>query len=180
MNITGTNTRTSAKGMLILPVLLSLVILALVFGGVLPIFQDIDEAHDSIGELQADLHQQKTLLPVYRSLQERKEKSLPEGISVNILQPLKIEDLAELPDVFEALATESKVELVAATPQVRSLQNGRELLRVDVRMRGEFLTFNLLLNRLNEMPFVESIESIAIDVTDLGQEVNLSVWLAIE
>ena len=54
------------------------------------------------------------------------------------------------------------------------------MLLVDARMRGEFLTFNNLLNRLNEMPYVESIESLAIDVTNLGQEMSISVWLAIQ
>jgi hypothetical protein len=30
------------------------------------------------------------------------------------------------------------------------------------------------------MQFVESIESLTIDVTDLGQEMSLSAWLAIQ
>lgn len=165
---------------LVLPAVFALVLLALVLLGVLPSSRDIDKARVSIEKLQADLQQQKTLLPVYLSLQQRKKKSLPEGISVNELQPLKIEDLAELPDVFETLAREAGVELVSATPQVRSLQNGREMLRIDARMRGEFLAFNILLNRLNEMRFVESIESLTSDVTNLGQEMSLSVWLAIQ
>lgn len=174
------NARPSAKGMFVLPTVFVLITLALVFVGIIPATGDIKDTRASIGELEADLHQQRTLLPIYQSLQQRKERSLPEGISVNELQPLRIEDLTELPDVFENLASESGVELVSATPQVRSLQNGRELLRVDVRMRGEFLTFSQLLSQLNEMPFVESIESFAIDVTDLGHEVSLSVWLAIQ
>lgn len=146
----------------------------------LPSSREIDEISVTIEGLQADLQQQKALLPVYISLQQRRKQSLPEGIHVNELQPLEIEDLATLPDVFETLARESEVELVSATPQVRLLQDGRKMLRVDVRMRGEFLTFNILLNRLNEMRFIESIESLAIDVTNLGQELSLSVWLAMQ
>jgi hypothetical protein len=176
----GSIARTSTKGILVIPTIFVMVLLALVLLGVLPSSRDIDETNAVIEELQANLQQQKTLLPVYLSLQQRKKKSLPEGISVNELQPLKIEDLAELPDVFETLARESEVELVSATPQVRSLQDGRELLRIDARMRGKFLAFNNLLNHLNEMQFVESIESFTIDVTNLGQEMSLSVWLAIQ
>ena len=176
----GPDERTSTRGKFALPAIFAMVLLALVLMGVLPSFRDIEKTRGSIEELQADLQQQKTLLPVYLSVQQRKNKSLPEGISVNELQPLKIEDLAELPDVFETLARDSDVELVSATPQVRSLQDGREMLRIDARMRGEFITFNLLLNRLNDMRFVESIESLTIDVTNLGQEMNLSVWLAIQ
>ena len=180
MKTTGGNAIASARWMMVLPAIFVLATLALVFGGVLPCVGDIKETRASIVELEADLKQQRTLVPVYQSLQKRKEKSLPEGISVNELEPLKIEDLAELPDVFETLASVSGVELVSATPQVRSLEGGRELLRVDVRMRGEFMTFSPLINRLNHMPFVESIESFAIDVTDLGNEIGLSVWLAIQ
>lgn len=180
MNTVGPIARTSTKGKFAPPVIFVAALLALVLMGVLPSSRDIDETRAAIVELQADLQQQKALLPVYASLQQRKKKSLPEGISVNELQPLKIEDLAELPDVFETLARESDVELVSATPQVRSLQDGLEMLRIDARMRGEFLTFNNLLNRLNEMRFVESIDSLTIDVTNLGQEMSLSVWLAIQ
>ena len=180
MKTMGPNARTSTKSKLALPALFAMVLLALVVFGVIPSSREIDKTRASIEELQADLKQQQTLLPIYLSVQQRKKKSLPEGISVNELQPLKIEDLADLPDVFETLAGESGVELVSATPQVRSLQDGREMLLVDAHMRGEFLTFNILLNRLNEMRFVESIESLSIDVTNLGQEMNLSFWLAIQ
>ncbi|MFT6179354.1 MAG: hypothetical protein ACJAQT_001189 [Akkermansiaceae bacterium] len=176
----GSNARTSTREKLVIPTLLAMVLFALVLFEVLPSSQDIYKARASIEELQADLQEQKTLLPIYLSLRQSQKKALPEGISVNELQPLKIEALAELPKVFETLARASDLELVSVTPQVRSLQNGREMLRIDARMRGEFLTFNILLNRLNEMRFVESIESLTIEVTGLGQEMNLSVWLAIQ
>jgi hypothetical protein len=180
MNTNGQYPRTSIMGKLFLPAIAVIALLALIFIGVLPSSEEIDNTRVSIGDLQADLEEQKALFPVYLSLQQRKKKSLPEGIHVYERQPLKIEDLAALPDVFETLARECEVELVSATPQVRSLKDGREMLRIETRMRGEFLTFNILLNRLNEMPFVESIESLAIDVTNLGHEMSLSVWLAIQ
>jgi len=180
MNTKKTYARTSTASKLFLPALIGIAFLGLIFIGVLPANREIAETHIAIEELQADLTQQKALLPIYASLQQRKNKVLPEGIHANDLQPLKIEDLATLPDVFESLARESGLELVSAVPQVRSLQGGREMLQVDTRMRGDFLTFNLLLNRLNEMRFIESIESLAIDVTNLGHEMSLSVWLAIQ
>lgn len=131
--------------------------------------------------VKAELKRQKTLLPVQASLEQHKKKSLPTGISVNQIQPLKIvEDLAELPAIFENLARDSNVELVSATPQVRSLKGARQMLQVDARLRGDFLTFKTLLRKLNEMVFVDTIESLAIDVTKTGQEMNLSVWLAIQ
>ena len=176
----GPTARTSTKGKLALPTIFAMVLVALVLIGVRPSSRDIDKTLLSIEELHAGLEQQRMLLPVYLSLQHRKNKSPSEWIPVNELQPLKIEDLGGLPDVFETLARESGVELVSATPQVRSLQNGREILRIDARIRGEFLAFSTLLKRLNEMRFVGSIESLTIDVTHLGQEMSLSASLAIQ
>ena len=176
----GLNSRKSNKGKLVLPLVLTIVLLAIALIGILPSSRGIAKARAAIVELDADIKDQNAFIPIYIPLQQRKQEPFPEAISVNVLKPLKVEDLAELPDVFESLAHDAKVDLVAVTPQVRSLQGGREMLRVDARMRGEFPDFNTFLNRLNEMKSVDSIESFAIDVTDLGHEMNISVWLAIQ
>ena len=170
--------RSSLREKLALPAIFLVVLGCVILLGILPTTREIGETQTGIGKLEADLKRQQTLLPVHHALQQRMAEALPDGISVNAIEPLKIEDLEELPDVFEDLARDSKVELVSVTPQARSLQGGREVVRVDTRLRGDFLTFNSLLNQLNEMTFVETIESLAIDVTELGQEMTLSVWLA--
>ena len=172
--------RTSTRAKLLLPVLFGLVLVALLAAGVIPSARKIIQTRATIEDLEISIKDQKTLIPIYVPLQKRQNESLPKGISLNEIEPLKVEDLADLPNVFEGLARRSEVDLVSVTPQVRSLQGGRELLRVDTRVRGEFPTFNKLLHNLNEMRFVGSIESIAIDVTDLGQEMSLSVWLTIQ
>ena len=172
--------RTSIKQKLIFPSVFALIFVALIVFKVLPLAQDISRANFVIEELSADLTEQQQLRPIYLTLELRKKKSLPKGIVVNKLEPLKISDLAELPDAFEALARKSEVELVSATPQVRSLQGGREMLLVDINIRGEFMTFRTILRQLNQMKFIEEIESWTIDVTGLGHEMSLSVWLAIQ
>lgn len=172
--------RTSIKQKLIFPSVFALIFIALIVYKVLPLAQDISRADFVIEELRADLKEQQQLRPIYLALVQQQKKSLPEGIAVNKLEPLKISDLAELPDAFEALARESEVELVSATPQVRSLQGGREMLLVDVIVRGDFMDFSLILSQLNRIKFIESIESWSIDVTGLGNEMILSVWLAIQ
>ena len=180
MNTQKSHLRGAILVKLLFPILIGVALIALIFLGVLPSMGKIEDTQISIEQLQADLKQQQALLPIYLSLQQRKEKTLPPGIYVNEVQRLNIDDLEALPDVFESLARESEVELVSATPEVRSLQDGREMLRVDARMRGDFISFNHLLNGINEMPFVESTESLALDVTNLGHEMSLSVWLAIQ
>lgn len=176
----GSIARKSIRGKLAIPSMLAIASLIVILVGVLPTSRGISKARASIVELNADIKEQKAFIPIYVPLQQRKQQNLPEEISVNALQPLKVEDLAELPEVFETLARESLVELVSVTPQVRSLQGEREMLRVDARMRGEFQNFSVLLKQLNQMASVDSIESFAINVTDLGHEMSLSFWLAIQ
>lgn len=172
-------TRNTPIGNLFLPAIGILAFLGVIVIGVIPSAREIEHTRTAIARLQADLRQQEALLPVFQSLQERRQQTLPEGIHVYAREPLEIDDLAALPDVFEELARRAGLELVSATPQVRSLRDGREMLRVDTRMRGEFQTFNTLLNRLNKMPFVETIENLGIDVIESAHEMHLSVWLAI-
>ena len=142
--------------------------------------REIKRASTEVERLKAELHAQRSLLPIHALLERGKTRSLPEGVHAHERQPLDLEDLASIPEVFEGLAKESGVELILATPEARSLREGRAMLRVDTLMQGEFLTFNSLLNRLMEMQFVEAIESLGIEITDSGQEMSLSVWLAIQ
>ncbi len=172
--------RPSIREKLILPALFLAVLVGLVLFGVFPTSQKIKKTKTQIESLNTDLKRQNTLLPVHASLLQHKKKSLPEAISVNTIKPLKIEDLTDLPEVFETLARDSNVELVNVTPQVRSLKGDREVLQVNTRIRGNFATFTDLLNQLNKMDFVDTIESLIIDVTKLGPEMSLSVWLAIQ
>lgn len=172
--------RTSIKQKLIFPSVFAIIFITIIFFKVLPLAQEISRARFIIEELRADLNEQNQLRPIHLTLEQGMKKSLPDGIAVNAIEPLKISDLAELPDAFEVLARESEVELVSATPQVRSLQGGREMLLVDINISGDFMSYSLILNQLNKIKFIETIESWAINVTSLGHEMTLSVWLAIQ
>ncbi len=147
--------------------------------GFLSMSHRIEDARLEVKGLESDLQAQSMLQPVHTRLQNSMKLTLPAGIQSYERESLEVEDLTSLPAVFEDLASEAGVELVSATPQARSLQDGRAMLRVDARMRGNFLSFNALLNRLVEVQFVDAIESLGIDVTELGQELSLSVWLSI-
>jgi hypothetical protein len=180
MKILQTSPRSTHRWNFLMPAAAGAAFIGIIVVGVIPTFTEIQETELEIERLQADLQQQETLQPLFLSLQERRGRTPPNGVHLAAREPLEIDDLAALPYLFEALARTSGLSLVSATPQVRSLRDGREMLRIDTRMRGEFQTFNALMNRLNQMPFVEAIESLGINVVETGQEINLSVWLAIK
>lgn len=176
----GKNGSKSVKGKLVLPLMFALLLLAIIILGILPCSREVVETRKKIGDLEVALKDQKNLLPIYLPLKKSQNEPFPEEIKVNKLEPLKVDDLAGLTEVFEVLARKSDVKLVSVTPQVRSLPGGRELVRVDARMRGEFLTFNTFLNELNGLLFVGMVESLSIDVTKSGHEMSFAVWLAIQ
>jgi len=153
---------------------------ALVIFGVFSTSRKIEASRSELETLNANLQAQRSLQPIEALLQSSKKQLVPKGINAYEREPLEIKDLAFLPTLFEGLAREAGIELVSATPQARSLQDGRAMLRVDTRMRGNFKTFIILLNKLVEMQFVESIDSLGIDVTEVGQDLKLSVWLSIQ
>ena len=53
-------------------------------------------------------------------------------------------------------------------------------MRLQASIRGEFLSFRDFLNEINQLNSIRSIESFAVNVTKFGQEMGLSVWLAIK
>ena len=180
MKRTAANARPTVRAKMALPAIFLLVALGVALVGIWPTSRNITKAKADITKLQEDLKRQNTLSPINRLLIQQKKMTLPDGISVNQIQPLKRDDLANLTELFENVARDAKVELVSVTPQARSLKDKRRVLQVDTRMRGDFLTFNTLLSKLNEKAFVDTIETLSIDVTKLGPEMNLSVWLAIQ
>ncbi|MEN8785936.1 MAG: hypothetical protein ABF379_16375 [Akkermansiaceae bacterium] len=176
----GGDTRTSIRQKMALPLIFLLVVVAIFLVGLLPATRELGRTNSNIEKLREDLERQEILLPIHFQLQNQTNQPLPEGISAHRLEAFKVDDLDGLPVVFQELAGSSNLKLISVTPQARSLEGDRELLRVDALLRGEFENFQLFLNRLNKMPTLETVESLAINVDELGPEMRLSIWLAIK
>lgn len=172
--------QTSIRQKTTLPVVFLIVALLIALFGVLPTTQAITATHEEIDVLKADLERQEILLPVWVALQQSKKKSFPEGISVRTVTPLNSEDLDDLRAVFEKLALASQVELISVTTDVDTLEGNTKLVRLDCQLRGDFNNFRATLVELNELPMLQTVESLSIEVAEVGYELNLSVWLAIE
>lgn len=176
----GTTVNGSIGAIFAMPIALIVGVLGIVLFGVLPIMIGIGKTEASIQKLEGDIAEQEALIPIYLPLVSQKEITLPAEVVVREVEPLQVDDLAGLPLVFQGLANKAEVDLQSVNPQVRSFQGGREILRIDTALRGNFVNFKKFLNLVNEMESVDSFQFFAIDVTDSGHEMKLSIWLAIQ
>lgn len=154
-------------------------LLLLVFGGIAPTAREIEQTRERLADRQEELEQQKVLAPVYASLQERINEMTVESLAPAKETPLRLEDFSALPSLFENLASDVGLEFLAATPQLRSMRDGNEALRVDARMRGEYSNMQTLLLQLSTLPSVEGLDGLTIEVTEGGKEIRLTLWLGI-
>ena len=172
--------QTSHRQKMTFPIVFLIVLLLIALFGILPTTKAITKTHRNIDVLEAQLERQKNLLPIWVKIQEHKKNSVPEGISARPIIPLDSEKLDNLREIFEQLARSSQVELISVTTDVDSLERGTKLVRLDCQLRGDFNNFRKILGELNELPMLKTIESLSINVTELGYELNISAWLAIE
>lgn len=176
------NNRTSGsksfKAKLILPFVFLFALLAVILVGIFPTIRSIKNTQNEIVDLKADIEDQNELIPIYLPLKERMEDSLPEGIVASEVVPIDSDDIEDVQDLFETLADKSGVDLISVTPDFDTLQDGK--VRLQASIRGKFLSFRDFLNEINQLNSIRSIESFTVNVTKFGQEMGLSVWLAIK
>ncbi|MGC6425368.1 MAG: hypothetical protein ACON5H_00035 [Akkermansiaceae bacterium] len=172
--------QTSIRQKTTLPGVFLVVVFLIALFGILPTTQAITATRGEIDVLKADLERQEILLPVWVALQQSKKRSFPDGISVRTVTPLDSENLDDLREVFEKLAQASQVELISVTTDVNTLEGNTKLVRLDCQLRGDFNNFRTTLGKLNELPMLQTVESLSIEVAEAGYELNLSVWLAIK
>lgn len=178
MKNTATSGSNSLKTKLILPFLFLLALLAVIFVGIFPTIKNISNTKNEIVNLKADIEDQNALIPIYRPLRDRMEESLPDGIVASEVVPVDVDDIEVVLELFEKLARKSNVNLVSVTPDFDTLQDGK--VRLEASIRGKFLSFRAFLNEINQLNSIRSVESFAVNVTNFGQEMGLSVWLAIK
>ncbi len=154
-------------------------LLLLLFGGVIPAAKQIEQTKSEIKQLDTALKEHEALVPVYAMLQQQNERTTLAPLPTPARNPLLIESLTDLPNLFEGMARDAGLQLVSATPQVRSLRDGNEALRMDARVRGEYRNMKALLMLLGELPYIERIEGVSVDVVEAGKEMRLTIWLGI-
>jgi|GEM_PF-4324218 hypothetical protein len=95
-------------------------------------------------------------------------------------EKLSERDIASVTDRFMQIATNSLIELGAASPRVQLDDQGRRYLAVELRATGPYLQLRAFLLGLAQMPALERIERLEVRREALQEQFNVAVRLALE
>lgn len=131
-----------------------------------------------IAALQEKIDEQKALYPLFQDLLKRSETELPSRLPFPEKTKLPREDTGDISDFFQDLALKNDFTVESIVPDMVSLTDGSGHLMLDVKLTGMFMNFRRLLLQLEEMPYLEHIETITIQTVGDAKEIRLKLWIA--
>ena len=139
----------------------------LVFGllFILPNSTGIAELEEEIDRLQAKIHEQELLNPIYRELIKQTQQKLPSDLPIPEAGKIEKRTMAEINDVFNRLALESGVLFESAVPDASSYMDESGRLTMSVIFSGDFFHFRDLLLGICKLPYLKSIDELKL-ITD--------------
>ncbi len=154
-------------------------ILIFVFGGIIPAERSLKELERRIDNARSQLEGQKTLLPLFQSLQGQSEKKESQVLPLPEKGKLPRARIDTLPATFSAAAKAGGMTLVSALPNLNALTGDAQFLLVDAVLRGNFIHFRKFLVQIGALPYVHHIEEITIQGKEEMEEFRVKIWVAV-
>ena len=161
----------------------------IIFGGgvflfvllaILPSFKEFKALDEQIVDINARIKEQQILTPVFDSLLKKSEMNPSEGL--NVIQPIKLKrsETDKVAQVFQGMARQNNLLMADYAPDIQTLIGDTETMKVNVLLKGEFISLQPFLRQLCQLPYLVKIEEIAIQSVRDTKEMRLRVWLARE
>lgn len=154
-------------------------ILIFVFLGIIPAGHSLAKLDMWINDAKSQLEGQKTLMPLFQSLQGRSEKKDSQVLPLPEQGKLPQTRIDTLPVTFGTAAKVSGMTLVSALPNLNALTGDAQFLSMDVVLRGNFIHFRKFLVQIGSLPYVHHIEEIAIQGKADTTEFRVKIWVAV-
>jgi hypothetical protein len=154
-------------------------ILIFIFGGIIPAGRTLTELDARLDDAKYKLEGQRTLMPMFQSLQGRNEKKESQSLPLPEQGKLPQSRIDTLPGTFSTAAKVSGMALVSALPNLNALTGDAQFLSVDAVLRGNFLQFRKFLIQLGSLPYVHHIEEITIQGKADMTEFSVKIWVAV-
>ena len=163
---------------------LLLICLAVILGFILMVIYPDSKAlarQDlKIKELKTRIKQQELLTPLYEDLKALARFKAPIGLPMPKRESLVRGEVGRLSMTFQEMAKNSNLEVDSVVAQVRQLENGSDLLGMDVSAKGDFFDFRGFLIQLAGLPYLEHIERVQIQSARNPKSLKLRIWLLLE
>lgn len=147
---------------------------------IIPNQRKLSDLDHRIRKLDFELHKQEILFPVFTEL---RQKMLPQDNARFPKSPRKRlpqSDITEIPNMLRKIAEQSGVIFNAAVPDVNTLKSDSGRIRVKLSLQGDFFRLRDLLFLLDNNPFVDEIDQLAVSSGGGPRLFDLLVWFAVE
>jgi len=161
-------------------ILVSGVALIMIAGfAVYPMWREARRLDAQISRLGRAVAEQELMLPVYAGLTASNAESPPQALQFPPRVKMGPDEVERLPAVFEAIAADSGVKLVAAAPMFGGAWAGGSL-AATVTARGEFRLFRGFILRVMALPACDSLRKLEIRRTPEGEELSVELSLNVK
>jgi hypothetical protein len=148
--------------------------------GILPLKKTLESRDADILRLKAQVQEQRTLSPVYKSLEEKTLRNGSQDLPLTVRTGLPVDRIDSIPAIVKGITEKNDIELISVIPDVKSLGENSRHLSVRVAAKGDYFNFRKFLLALDELPCLEYTEDIQVQVVPGGKEFRLKIWLAID
>ncbi len=146
-----------------------------VFWGIVPLVHTVERLDAEIREVRATIEKQKIYHQLVSELQARtRHRPLPETRQPGALAPDRLDELFATAD---RLAENHSVKLIAASPDLQTIAKNDHTLAADIVIGGEFSAFRGFLAALVDLPYLDRIESLAVEQGKAGKRCQVKVRL---
>ena len=158
----------------------SLIIMAVILLGILPLYFKTSNQMKENGKLKAQIQEQKELAPVYANvLNAGKEKNLfvlphPEKTA------LPRSDSGKFQTDFQILAQKSGLKVVSLTPDINTSASPSTSFLHYAILNGEWNDLRKVLIELGSLPYLDKIEEISMQQGTGSMEFKMKIWIALK
>jgi len=158
----------------------------LIFGGgiaifvlmvILPAQNTAKNLDQEIEKINGRITEQKILNPVYKGLKNKSAITPPEGLIMPKKEKLDRGDIQKITKIFQEITDDSGLRLAELRPDVNTILNNAEFLKVDILLEGEFFNLQNFLIKVCQLPYLELIEVIKINPAKNTNQFGLQVWM---
>jgi len=153
--------------------------LIFIFICILPRQHSLRAIEQEIGSLKEQVELQKILIPIYGTLKDRAGKQWATVLPYPRKSALQRERIAMLPAIMSDVADTAGMQTIQVSPELSTLNRSTNSLFVNVILRGDFMKFRNYLLGLGNLPFMERVEEINIELTPEGLEYRIRARLAV-
>ena len=140
----------------------------------------ISELNEDIISESNKIEEQRMFGPLFKKLLLKTQGKNDKQFPVVKSEKFPKGNIFKIPLIFTEIAKVNKLIIIKSEPDVNTLKEGSNSLRVKLALKGDFFNFREFLIELYKIPYMIKIESIQIDAGRDMKEFRIKIWLALD